>query len=111
MSELWDETTETAELKSWVRSWRQEFFTDLGVDFRLVAHMEKVTVLTAAGSVLGRETLPNLQITAAQCSTDPVLGPLAYQIQSALTALVEELRMRAAIPAGPDMQPIGAIGQ
>lgn len=96
MSTLWDETTETTELKSWVRSWRQEFYTDLGSDFRLVAHMEKVTTLTADNSILSHEQLPNIQTTAAQCAADPVLGPLAYQIQTALTALVEELRMREA---------------
>lgn len=94
MSTLWDETTETVETKSWVRSWRQELYTDLGSDFRMVAHLEKVLTTSDGSTILGRQTLPNVQTTASQCATDPVLGPLAYQIQTAMTALVDELRRR-----------------
>lgn len=96
MGTLWDETTETVSTRSWIRSWRQELYTDLGSDFRMVAHLERVITAADGATVLGRQTLPGVQVTASQCAVDPVLGPLAYQIQTAMTALVDELRRREA---------------
>lgn len=41
----WNLKEGTATTKTWTRSWRQEFYTDLGTDFRVVLHMEDVTTL------------------------------------------------------------------
>lgn len=92
----WDEKIEKAEVRSWVRSWRQEFHTELGSDFRLVAHMERVK--TSGDALLGKESLGTVSVTASQCAEDEVLGPLALTIQEALTAILEELRKRQSAP-------------
>ena len=83
----WDLKEETITARQWVRSWRQEFFTDFGQDFRVVAHMEQVTLLPN-GTYL-REQLPCIERTMDNvASVDSVL-----KLQSIMTDLINTWRL------------------
>ena len=80
----WDLRTEQVEATSWKRTWRLEFFTDLGSDFMMKAHPERVTVLPD-GSVV-HAVLPEIVRRASQVGQDPRV----QQLQALLTELVKE---------------------
>ena len=60
------------EIKSatWLRSWRQEFFTDFNSDFAFVAHMEEVTA-DEQGNKLSSQDKGFVRRTASQVMSDP----------------------------------------
>lgn len=80
----WDLRTEQVEVISWKRTWRLEFFTDLGSDFTMRAHPERVTTLPD-GSVV-HAVLPEVVRRASQVGADPRV----QQLQALLTELVKE---------------------
>ena len=95
----WKLKEETVTARQWVRSWRQEFFTDLGQDFRMVAHMEQITALPD-GSVI-HHVLPEVVRRASQVGHDPRV----QQLQALLAELIKEWfdeESAAAVPEQPD---------
>lgn len=83
----WDLKTETVEAVAWKRSWRQEFYTDLGTDFKMVAHMEEVVTLPD-GSVI-HKPLPEV----VRAASDVYQDPRVQQLHALLTDLVNEWRI------------------
>ena len=65
----WNIETGTATTTTWTRSWRQELFTDLDTDFRIVYHMESVTKLDT-GQVI-HTPLPQVTRQLSQVKDDP----------------------------------------
>lgn len=82
----WDERGEVVQVRSWVRSPRQNLFTGFKEDFRIHIPMERIKV-DAAGEVIGRQDVCELFTRASDCATDPELAPHAMAIQEHLTAL------------------------
>jgi hypothetical protein len=70
MSTLWNSQDVSITAKTWDRSWRGEEFTDLGTDFTIVMHMERVTV-DANNKVIAKEQLPNITRSLSQVISDP----------------------------------------
>lgn len=91
---LWNQTDVTAAGSSWERSWRQELYTDYGQDFRFVAHMEKVTKLGDLPAI--HTPTGAITICKTEALNDPEIAPLAANVQTALTALVEALLKKRA---------------
>ena len=83
----WDLKTETVEAVAWKRSWRQEFFTDFGQDFRVVAHMEQVTLLP--DGTTAKKQLPAVTRDITQVGADPRV----QQLHAILTELINEWRL------------------
>ncbi len=97
ISTRWDDKTDTVEIRiarTWVRSYRQEFSTALGDEFALTAKMERVAILEGQNSP-EHWPLPDLIVTATDCSGDVELVPHAIAIQEHLTALIGILLARA----------------
>lgn len=69
MGSNWNEQTGIANLLKWQRSWRQELYTDLGTDFRFIAHIEEITALET-GEVIHRPR-PQVVRSMSQVMTDP----------------------------------------
>ena len=90
----WELKEETITARQWVRSWRQEFFTDLGGAFRMVAHMERVTLLPN-GSV-SHEQLPSVSRDILGVGGDVRV----QQLNSLLTELINEWRIEDDAKAG-----------
>ena len=80
----WDLKEETITARQWVRSWRQEFFTDFGQDFRMVAHMEQMTLLP--DGTTAKKQLPAVTRDITQVGHDPRV----QQLQALLTELIKE---------------------
>lgn len=80
------ETVSTVTSTKWMRSWRLELFTDLGSDFRLVAHMENVTT-TSDGQVI-HEDAGTVTRSLSSVGSDPRVQGL----QSVLIELLDEWR-------------------
>jgi hypothetical protein len=70
MSTLWNAQDVAIAAKTWDRSWRGEEFTELGTDFHIVMHMQRVTV-DADNKVIGKEPLPNITRSLSQVINDP----------------------------------------
>lgn len=83
----WDLKTETVEAVAWKRSWRQEFFTDLGTDFKMIAHMEEVTLLP--DGTTAKKQLPAVTRDITQVGADPRV----QQLHAILTELINEWRL------------------
>ena len=75
MSDSWDYKEQVITTKSWVRSPSQTFQTGLGTEFRLVAEMEKVSILEN-GTIL-YEQLPSVIRSMSQVYQDPRVQQLA----------------------------------
>ena len=83
----WELNEETVTARQWVRSWRQEFYTDYGEAFRMVAHMERITLLPN-GTYL-RDPLPCIERTMDNvASADGVL-----KLQAIMTDLINTWRL------------------
>ena len=83
----WELKEETITARQWVRSWRQEFFTDFGQDFRVVAHMEQVTLMpdgTTAKKQLSAVTRDIKQVGA---------DTRVQQLHAILTELINKWRL------------------
>ena len=78
---------ETIIARQWVRSWRQEFFTDFGNNFRMVAHMEQMTLLPDGTSA--RKQLQPVVRDITQVGADPRV----QQLHAILTELINEWRL------------------
>ena len=83
----WELKEETITARQWVRSWRQELFTDLGTNFQIEAHMEQVTTLPD-GSV-AKKNLPSVVRSLSQVGADPRV----QQLHLLLTELINEWRL------------------
>ena len=83
----WDLKKETVEATAWKRSWRQEFFTDLGTDFKMIAHMEEVITLPD-GSVIHKQLDPVIRQSSKVYS-----DPRVQQLHAILTELIDEWRI------------------
>ena len=83
----WDLKEETITARQWVRSWRQEFFTDFGQDFRMVAHMEHMTLLP--DGTTAKKPLQTVARDIAQVGADPRV----QQLHAILTELINEWRL------------------
>lgn len=70
-------------LTKWRRSWRQEFFTDLGSDFRFVAHLEDAV---SDGAEATTEHVGVVTRSASQVMEDPRV----QQLSAIMTELVKE---------------------
>jgi hypothetical protein len=80
----WNLQTGTTNVTKWTRSWRQEFYTDLGTDFRVVLHMEEVTTLDT-GEVVHKP------LTAVSRTLSQVMGdPDAVQMVTLMTSLAKK---------------------
>ena len=88
----YEETPVTAQ--SWVRSWRQELYTDLGSDFSLVAHMERVTVLPSGA--VHHEPLPEIRKSMSSVIGDP-------RVQNLSALLTELIGEWSGIDAAPEI--------
>ena len=83
----WELKEEAVTARQWVRSWRQEFFTDFGQGFRMVAHMERITLLP--NGTYMREQLPCIERTMDNvASVDSVL-----KLQTIMTDLINIWRL------------------
>ena len=82
-----DLKTETVEAVAWKRSWRQEFYTDLWADFKMIAHMEEVVTLPD-GTVI-HKPLPQVERMASKVYADPRV----QKLHALLTELVNEWRL------------------
>ena len=80
----WNLSTGTTNITTWTRSWRQEFFTDLDSEFKVVLHMEQVTKLES-GEVI-HKSLPTVVRTISQVMGDPD----AVQMVTLLTLLAKK---------------------
>ena len=65
----WNLSTGTTNITTWTRSWRQEFFTDVDTDFRVVLHMEETTRLDT-GEII-HKPLPPVTRVLSQVLSDP----------------------------------------
>lgn len=83
----WDLKEETITARQWVRSWRQEFFTDFGTNFSMEAHMEQVTMLP--DGTIAKKPLRSVVRRFSEVGTDPRV----QQINSLLTELINEWRL------------------
>ena len=83
----WESKEETITARQWVRSWRQEFFTDFGQDFRMVAHMEQMTLLP--DGTTAKKPLQTVARDIAQVGADPRV----QQLHAILTELINEWRL------------------
>jgi hypothetical protein len=83
----WELKEETVTARQWVRSWRQEFFTDFGQDFRVVAHMEHMTLLPDGTSA--KKQLQPVVRDITQVGADPRV----QQLNAILTELINEWRL------------------
>ena len=83
----WELKEETVTARQWVRSWRQEFYTDYGEVFRMVAHMERITLLP--NGTYMREQLPCIERTMHDVAgVDGVL-----KLQAIMTDLINTWRL------------------
>lgn len=80
----WNLQTGSSNITKWTRSWRQEFYTDLGTDFRVVIHMEEVTTLDS-GEVI-HKPLPSVTRTLSQVYSDPQ----AVELTTLMTGLAKK---------------------
>ena len=83
----WELNEETITARQWVRSWRQEFFTDFGQDSRVVAHMEQVTLLP--DGTTATKPLQSVIRDITQVGADPRV----QQLHAILTELINEWRL------------------
>ncbi|MEI6297074.1 MAG: hypothetical protein WCO84_05555 [bacterium] len=84
----WNLSTGTSNTTKWTRSWRQELYTDLGSDFRIVLHMEEVTTLDS-GEVIHKE-LPQVVRKLSAVSSDPDVVQLATLLTSLAKKWLDE---------------------
>lgn len=80
----WNLETGTVNKTQWLRSWRQEFYTDLGSDFKLKAHLETVVMLDD-GNILHKQAGEVTRVASIVGS-----DPRVQQIQILLTELIQE---------------------
>ena len=83
----WELNEETVTARQWVRSWRQEFFTDFGQGFRMVAHMEQMTLLP--DGTTAKRPLQPITRDIKQVGSDPRV----QQLHAILTELINEWRL------------------
>ena len=83
----WELKEETITARQWVRSWRQEFFTDFGQNFRVVAHMERMTLLP--DGTTAKKQLPEVTRDIKQVGADPRV----QQLHAILTELINKWRL------------------
>lgn len=83
----WELKEETTTARQWVRSWRQELFTDLGTNFQIEAHMEQVTTLP--DGTVAKKMLPSVVRSLSQVGSDPRVK----QLNALLTELINEWRL------------------
>ena len=83
----WELKEETITARQWVRSWRQEFFTDFGQGFRVVAHMEQMTLLP--DGTTAKKPLQPIARDINQVGEDPRV----QQLHAILTELINEWRL------------------
>lgn len=95
----WNYSTNTTDITKWTRSWRQELYTDLGTDFKLVAHMENVTTL-ATGEII-HTPLPAITRQMSLVATDPDV----ILLQEVLTRLVKKYLDEDIAAAAPVVEP------
>lgn len=81
---LGEERTTTTTATTWLRSWRVEFFTDLGSDFSMIAHMENVTSLD--GGLVLHVDAGTVSRSASMVGSDPRV----QQLQALMTELIGE---------------------
>lgn len=81
----WGLQTGSVNTTSWVRSWRQELFTDLGKDFSFVAHIEQVTTFES-GQEPSHKALGQVVRRMSEVKDDPDV----QQLQVLLTTLVKK---------------------
>ena len=81
----WNLQTGTLNATTWQRSWRQELFTDLGSNFRFVAHMEEVSTFEGSDVVL-RKALPEVTRKMSDVYQDPDV----QELNALLTKLVKK---------------------
>ena len=83
----WELNEETVTARQWVRSWRQEFYTDYGEAFRMVAHMEQMTLLP--DGTTAKNPLQSVTRDITQVGADPRV----QQLHAILTELINEWRL------------------
>ena len=83
----WELSEETITARQWVRSWRQEFFTDFGQDFRMVAHMEQMTLLP--DGTTAQKPLQSVTRDITQVGADPRV----QKLHAIITELINEWRL------------------
>ena len=83
----WDLKEETITARQWIRSWRQEFFTDFGQYFRVVAHMEQMTLLPDGATAT--KPLQSVTRDITQVGADPRV----QQLHAIHTELINEWRL------------------
>lgn len=80
----WNLQTMPTSLTKWDRSWRQEFFTDLGSDFTLVAHIEEVKTLD--DGTVTHTLKPPVVRKLSEVGSDPRV----QQLHALMTELIKE---------------------
>ena len=83
----WELNEETISARQWVRSWRQEFFTDFGQNFRMVAHMEQMTLLP--DGTIATKPLQSVIRDITQVGSDPRV----QRLHAILTELINVWRL------------------
>lgn len=80
----WNEFNTTSDITRYTRSWRQEFYTDLGSDFKLIAHLEEITKLDD-GTVMNKPCG-----TVTRSASIVGQDKRVQQIQVLMTELIKE---------------------
>ena len=96
MGTNWNESTSSVNVVQWDRSWRQEIFTDLGTDFVIKYHMERVGALES-GEVI-HTPLPMVTRTMSQVGSDPDVQELAMLMTKLAEKWMLEDQAAANIP-------------
>ena len=104
MSTLWNAQDVAVAAKTWDRSWRGEEFTDLGTNFSIVMHMERVTV-DANNKVIGREHLPNIARSLSQVISDPDVQAYLTLKQTLVKKWLDEDNAALAAALVPPVEP------
>ena len=82
---LWNATQTQISATSYLRSWRQEIFSDYGTDFTLVCHMENV-VCDSDGNKIGSTDAGKVVRVLSKVYDDPNVQAM----MAAMTALVPQ---------------------
>jgi len=80
----WNLSTGTTNVTKWTRSWKQELYTDLGTDFKIVLQMEEITALDS-GEVVHTQLRPVVRMLS-QVMNDPDV----VQMATLMTALAKK---------------------
>ena len=86
MANLWNQATTTG----YLRSFRIEIDNPLNGTPSIAVHNEQV-FLDANGAPIANVQAGSWRVTQDQAAVDPVIGPLAYTLQTTLLAITQAL--------------------